>query len=194
MRSIASELLRKLNKPVQVRVVKFHDIDGTPSTCVKLGDKYGYSQSHISNVFSRANHDYVEAFNILNSTEVKSRGTVFRDMNGELMTAEELSSKYGFPVARIRRLFKYAKYDHIEAFQLLVYQMNLEKHGDYSQKYLFKDGTPVRGNGSQGVAKKYGYHYRDVIAAFESVNWCYKKAYAVLDGEIERHTINIGMV
>lgn len=181
MVSIASELLRKLNKSAPGKAVKFHDINGTPSTCVELGEKYGYSQSHISNVFSRANYDYAEAFKILNSTEVKSRGTVFRDMNGELMTAEELSSKYGFPVTRIRRLFKYANYDHIEAFQLLVYQMNLDKYGNYGQKYVLKDGTPVRGNGSQGVAKKYGYHYRDVIAAFESVNWCYEKAYAILD-------------
>ena len=181
MTSIASELLRKLNKPVPGKAVKFHDIDGTPSTCVELGEKYGYSQSHISNVFSRANYDYAEAFDILNSTEVKSRGTVFRDMNGELMTAEELSIKYGFPETRVRRLFKYAEYDHIEAFQLLVYQMNLDKYGDYGQKYVFKDGTPARGNGSQEIAKKYGYVYRDVIAAFKSVNWCYKKAYAILD-------------
>lgn len=120
MTSIALELLRRLNKPAQERACKFHDIDGTPSTCVELGEKYGYSQSHISNVFSRANYNYVETFNILNSTEVKSRGTVFRDMNGDLMTAEELSNKYG-------------------------------------------------------------YVYRDVIDAFRSVNWCYKKAYAVLD-------------
>ena len=181
MTSIASELLRRLNKPAQERACKFHDIDGAPSTCVELGDKYGYSQSHISNVFSRANHDYVKAFKILNSTEVKSRGTLFRDMNGDLMTAKELSSKYGFPEARVRRLFKYANYDHIEAFQLIACQINLDKHGDYGQKYVFKDGSPVRGNGSQGVAKKYGYHYRDVMAAFESVNWCYKKAYAILD-------------
>lgn len=194
MISLADMLLNKLNKPEPVKVSKFHDIDGTPTTCVELAKKYGFSQSYISNIFSSVDYDYVAAFNAINNPVHKSRGTLYKDMNGDVMTVAEISKKYGFPEVRIRRLFKYANYDHVEAFQLLVYQMNIEKHGDFSDKYLFKDGTPARSGGSQAIAKRYGYAYRDVIDAFKSVNWCYKRAYEILDGEIERHTINIGMV
>ena len=183
MISIADMLLNKLNKPAPVKVSKFHDIDGTPATCAELAKKYGRSRSYISKLFINADYDYLAAFEAMNNPVHKSRGTLYKDMNGDVMTVAEISEKYGFPEVRIRRLFKYANYDHIEAFQLLVYQMNIEKHGDFSDKYLFKDGTPARSGGSQSIARRYGYVYRDVIAAFESVNWCYKRAYKILDSQ-----------
>lgn len=68
----------------------------------------------------------------------------------------------------------------------------INKHGKHKKgtaveyKYHYKDGSPVKATArhkapANVVAHKYGYPQRDVAACFQSAQYDYKKAYAILD-------------